>query len=200
MTWIKDPIFRACGLMHNFIRDTSHDPGQLKMGEMKTPKGVLITQSFWTFTLHLSPSPVPKNFPSTSDQIWDRWQKPKYSLLAGWKAEHLQRLRCYWCYREQPDLHCNHFKLPCSIHSPSCNFEMLSLPHNFSAGYFSFALTQNEPQLLAGSTCTTPHVDGLRATKTTAHHSHHFSLQVLVTLCTDHLLSFPNWNIILTRE
>lgn len=101
---------------------------------------------------------------------------------AGWKGgagEHLQSLRCYWCCREQPDLHCNHSKPPCAIHSPSCNFETLSLPRNFSAGHFSFAPTQNEAQLLAGSTHTTPHMDRLRTTKPMAHHSQHFSLQVL---------------------
>lgn len=95
-----------------------------------------------------------------------RWvAKTQIKSAVGWKGnagDHLQRLRCYRCCREQPDLHHNHFKPPCAIHSPSCNFETLSLPRNFSAGYFSFALTQNEPQLLAGSTHTIPHVDGLR--------------------------------------
>lgn len=69
------------GLVHNFIGGTSHAPGQLNLGEMKAPKEAQTTRNFQTATFLVPPSPMPKNFPSTPDQIWDRWQKPKYSLL-----------------------------------------------------------------------------------------------------------------------
>lgn len=70
-------------------------------------------------------------------------------------------------------------------------FDMHSLPHNFSMGYFCFALGQNEPWLLAGSVRTVPPVDGLRMTKQIAHCNQRAGLQALITLWPDHLLSLP---------
>ena len=70
-------------------------------------------------------------------------------------------------------------------------FETRFLPRNFSTGYFCFALAQNERRLLAGSARTVPPVDGLKMTKQIAHRNQRASLWALITLCPEHLLSFP---------